>query len=103
MDDIIDYAGFDAKHSYEDQILPITEMKEKYGNRIALLGGIDIDVLCRSEEDVLREYIRNIIRKCAPGGGFAIGSGNSIANYIPMKNYLIMLDECKKVGMNVYK
>jgi uroporphyrinogen decarboxylase len=100
MDEIIDYVGFDAKHSFEDQIMPITEAKEKYGKRIALLGGIDMDVLCRSEESVLRAYIRNIIQRCAPGGGFAIGSGNSIANYVPAKNYLILLDECKKAGIS---
>ena len=27
------------------------------------------------------------------GGGYALGSGNSIANYVPVENYLAMLDE----------
>jgi len=30
------------------------------------------------------------------GGGYALGSGNSITNYIPIENYLIMLDEMAK-------
>ena len=47
MDDLIDDVGIDAKHSFEDIILPVTEAKKLYGDRIALLGGIDVDVLCR--------------------------------------------------------
>ena len=30
--------------------------------------------------------------KCAPGGGYALGTGNTVANYIPVKNYLAMLE-----------
>jgi len=26
-------------------------------------------------------------------GKYALGSGNSISNYIPVKNYLVMLEE----------
>lgn len=28
-----------------------------------------------------------------PGGRYALGSGNSVANYVPVQNYLAMLDE----------
>jgi uroporphyrinogen decarboxylase len=28
-----------------------------------------------------------------PGGGYCLGSGNSVANYIPLDNYLAMVDE----------
>jgi uroporphyrinogen decarboxylase len=27
------------------------------------------------------------------GGRFALGSGNSVTNFVPVENYLIMLDE----------
>lgn len=36
-----------------------------------------------------------------PGGGYCLGTGNSVANHIPTENYLAMLDEgrrCKLVG-----
>lgn len=96
MDDLIDYAGFDARHSFEDKILPVCEAKKKYGNRIALLGGVDMNVLCTANESELRGYVRNIIECCAPGGGYAFGTGNSVANYVPLENYKIILDEAKK-------
>ena len=93
MDDLIDDVGIDAKHSFEDIIQPVSEAKHVYGKRIALLGGIDVDVLCRCTEDEVRRYTRRVIEQCAPGGGWALGTGNSVANYIPVRNYLAMLDE----------
>jgi uroporphyrinogen decarboxylase len=92
MDDVID-CGWDAKHSYEDVIQPITEAKEQYGGRIAVLGGIDVDLLARGSEEDVRARTREVIRRCAPGGGFALGAGNSVTNYVPVANYLAMLDE----------
>lgn len=32
---------------------------------------------------------------CTPGG-YCLGSGNSIARYVPVENYLIMLDEGRR-------
>ncbi len=92
MEDIIG-TGWDAKHSYEDVVMPITEMKALYGGRIAVLGGIDMDLLGRGSEADVRRRVRDVIRACAPGGGFALGSGNTVANYVPLANYLAMLDE----------
>jgi len=31
------------------------------------------------------------------GGGYAFGSGNSIASFVPPGNYLAMLDEAWKI------
>ena len=38
MDDSIDFVGIDAKHSFEEVILPVTEVKKLYGHRVSLLG-----------------------------------------------------------------
>lgn len=93
MDDYIDYCGIDAKHSFEDVIMPVTEVKRRYGDRIAICGGVDVDKLARLPEHELRKYVRGILEECAPGGGYLLGSGNSVANYIPVENFLAMLDE----------
>jgi uroporphyrinogen decarboxylase len=98
MDDIIQI-GFDGKHSFEDTIMPVTTAKKKYGDRISILGGVDLDFLCKANETQIRDYVRNVIRNCAPGGGYAFGTGNSVANYIPIQNYLTMLDEGWKSGV----
>ena len=98
MDDLIDDVGIDAKHSFEDTIEDVIDAKRQYGDRIALLGGIDIDFLCRSQEQQIRSRVRKVLEACMPGGGYCLGTGNSVANYIPVENYLVMLDEGRKFG-----
>lgn len=93
MEDLIEDINIDAFHSFQDVIIPVTEFKKRYGDRIATLGGLDMDELSRLDEQSLRKYTRDILDKCMPGGRFALGSGNSIANYVPVGNYLAMLDE----------
>ena len=99
MADLIEDVGIDAKHSFEDVIQPVAEFKRQYGSRVAALGGIDVDVLSRGSEEEVRRYTRRVIEECAPGGGWALGSGNSITNYMPVENYLAMLDEGRKTGV----
>lgn len=101
LDDLIDDVGIDAKHSYEDVIQPVAEFKRQYGHRVSAMGGIDVDMLARGTEEQVRQYVRRTIEETAPGGGWALGSGNTVANYIPVGNFLAMLDEGRKVG--VYK
>ncbi|MGI6543697.1 MAG: uroporphyrinogen decarboxylase family protein [Limnochordia bacterium] len=95
MDDLI-ACGIDAKHSYEDQILPVTEAKRLYGDRWAILGGIDVDFLCRATEAEIRERVRTVLDVCMPGGGYALGTGNTVANYIPVPNFLAMIEEGRR-------
>jgi len=96
MDDLIDDVKIDAKHSFEDTIESVIEAKETYGKRIGLLGGIDVDFLCRADEAAVRRRVRETLDRCLPGGGYLLGTGNSVANYVPLENYFAMLDEGRK-------
>jgi len=96
MEDLIEDVRIDGKHSFEDGVMPITEAKKLYGDRICLLGGIDVDKLTRYSPEDLRKHVRNVIDRCLPGGRFAVGAGNSIPSYIPIENYLTMLDEAHR-------
>ena len=96
MEDLIEDVGIDARHSFEDTIERVEEVNEKYGERIALLGGIDVDFMCRANEEQIRARVRRTLELCNPGGGYCLGSGNSVANYIPLDNYLAMMDEGRR-------
>jgi uroporphyrinogen decarboxylase len=94
MDELIDDVGIDAKHSYEDKILPVEEAYRRWGDRIAILGGVDMDLLGRGTEAAVRARTREILEACCgKGTGYCLGTGNTAANYIPKENYLAMLDE----------
>ncbi len=96
MDVLIDDVGIDAKHSFEDSIMPVTEVYRKYGSRIAILGGIDVDFLCRADENAIRKRVRETLDICMQGTGYCLGTGNTVANYIPIQNFLAMLDEGRR-------
>jgi uroporphyrinogen decarboxylase len=91
MDDIIDVIGYDAKHSYEDKIMTVEEAYKKYGDRIAILGGIDVDFLCRHTPQEVYERSAAILEMTAARGGYALGSGNSIPYFVPETGYLAMI------------
>ncbi len=93
MPDLIDDVGIDGKHSFEDIIVPIEDFLGTYGDRIAALGGMDIDTLARGSVEDVRTRTREIMDRCSAVGRFAVGSGSSVASYIPVENYLAMLDE----------
>lgn len=96
MNDLIETVGIDARHSFQDNIEPVEEVYRKYGDRISILGGVDVDLLSRGTPDQVRTRTREILEVCAPGGGFCMGSGNSLANFINVENYYAMLDETRK-------
>ena len=91
MDDIVFDMCYDAKHSFEDTIIPVENAYEKWHDRIALLGGIDMDFICRKatkEEIGLRA--RNMLERTNERGGYALGTGNTVAPYLQDERFFAM-------------
>lgn len=93
MNDLIEDAGVDAKHSYEDAIIPVEDFQARYEGRIGVLGGVDINILSAGSPDEVRRRTRQLLEICGPRGRYAAGSGNSVPSYVPVDNYLAMVDE----------
>jgi uroporphyrinogen decarboxylase len=93
MDTLIEDVGIDGKHSYEDAIIPVEQFQERYGSRIAVLGGLDVNILAGGTPDDVRAAVRRLRDACGPRGRYALGSGNSVPCYVPVPNYLAMVDE----------
>lgn len=91
MDDVIDEMGYDAKHSFEDVILPVERAWESYRQRIAILGGIDMDFLVRSNPEAIKSRSVKML-ELTGCEGYALGSGNSIPTYVLIENYLAMIN-----------
>ncbi len=92
MDDLI-AAGIDAKHSNEDGIAPFEQWIGHYSDHIALFGGIDVDLLVRSTPAEIRELtVAKAEQYYSSARGFALGTGNSVPEYVPAENYLAMLE-----------
>jgi uroporphyrinogen decarboxylase len=92
MEDVIPL-GIDAKHSNEDIIAPFDEWIHLYSDRIGLLGGIDVDLLCqKTPAEVLEDVYKKGKRFRAAAQGFALGSGNSIPDFVPVDGYMAMIE-----------
>ncbi|MCD4751933.1 MAG: hypothetical protein K8R40_02565 [Anaerolineaceae bacterium] len=97
MDNMIEL-GINAKHSNEDVIAPFEEWIQRYNDRIAFFGGIDVDILCQKTPQEIVElveergtYYRSIAK------GYALGSGNSIPEYVPVDGYLAMIEAAQRI------
>jgi uroporphyrinogen decarboxylase len=91
MDDVIDGIGYDAKHSFEDNILPVEDVYETYGDRIAVVGGIDVDYLVQADPHAIADRSAAMLQRTADRGGYALGSGNSIPEYVPDQSFFAMI------------
>lgn len=93
MDDIIDDMKYDGKHSYEDVIMPVEEAYEKWHDRIAILGGIDLDFVCTASPEEIGQRSGKMLEKAEKSGGsYALGTGNSVPEYVPDEKYFALID-----------
>lgn len=98
MDELIDL-GFAAIQPFEPKAMDIAAVKRRYGNRIAVIGNIDLgSVLTRGTPAAVTAAVRAAIKSLAPGGGYLLGSSNSITNYVPLDNYRAMLEATLQYG-----
>lgn len=94
MEKIIN-SGVNALHPIEPKAMNIVEVKKRFGDRISLIGNIDVDLLARgSREEVIKNVLFNI-ENIGMNGGYCVGSGNSIPEYIRLENYLAMIETAK--------
>lgn len=101
MEDLI-ATGIDAKHSNEDSIAPFHRWVELYGDRICNLGGIDMNVLCLQTPDEIRRRVNACIEENIDFGGYGLGTGNSVPDYIPVEGYYAMLNTANEYRLKQY-
>jgi uroporphyrinogen decarboxylase len=98
LQDIIDL-GVDVVHPLEP--LPATDLtavKEKFGQQVTFLGGIDIShAMPGSREDVIAEARRRIAQ-LAPSGGYILAPSNHLQADVPAENVVVLFQSAHKFG-----
>ncbi len=97
MDDLIDL-GVDALHPIDPTSLDIAEIKRDYGDRICLFGNVSTELLRSGTSDEVADTVRDLLRRVAPGGGYAVGSGNSVPEWAKIENYNAMRETVLRYG-----
>ena len=97
MEDLI-ALGVDALHPIDPTCMDIEEAKERVGRRVTLIGNVSTELLeCGTPEDIA-ELTKRRLRKLAPGGGYCLGSGNSVPDWAQIENYRAMVDTGLRYG-----
>ena len=95
MDELIEVARIDAKHSNEDQIALFPEWVNCYGDKIGNFGGLDTDMVCSADKETIVEYSKDVLQKCHGHGGFAFGTGNMVASYVNEEKWMKMIETAR--------
>ena len=90
MDDIITI-GFDGKHSFEDNIQKVEDAYELYHDKIAILGGMDVNFVIQSSEEEITKRCKAMIKRSEGRGAYALGTGNSVPEFVPQDNFIALL------------
>ena len=74
------------------------EVKRRFP-RLTLWGGISCGkTLVFGTPEGIREAVRQVMAECAPGGGFILGSSNSVHQGVPTRNFAAMVEAGREFG-----
>ena len=82
--------GIAGLHPHEKGAMDIRAMKRDYGQRLCLLGNVDLNLLGIGSPQEVDQEVRELIRDVGPGGGYIVTSGNSLAGYLRPENVLAL-------------
>jgi len=100
--DLIPYfieEGFDVLQPLEVKAgMDLIELKEKYGDKIAFMGGIDVRLMALDDLKPLEREIKNKITIAKEGGGYIYHSDHSVPKNVSFKNYKKAIELVLKYG-----
>jgi uroporphyrinogen decarboxylase len=98
LPDVVE-CGFSAIQPVEPKAMDIVEVKRQYGKHLCLIGNIDLGgCLTMGKPADVEAEVRRRIRELGPGGGYMVGSSNSVTNYVPLENFRAMVEATLKWG-----
>jgi uroporphyrinogen decarboxylase len=97
VDDLVD-VGISGMHPIEDGAMDIREVKQTYGDRLCLLGNVNLNLLGLGKPEEVDHTVGDLIRDVGPGGGYIVTSGNSLAGYLEPDNVVAMSEAVRKYG-----
>lgn len=97
MDDII-ACGVDVLQPIDPTCLDIVKFKQIYGNQLCMVGNVSNELLRSGTTEEVEARVKELLAKCGPGGGYCVGSGNSVPDWAQFSNYMAMRDTTLKYG-----
>ena len=91
-------AGYECWQSIQSKTgdMDLKKLKEKYGDKIAFWGGINIETLHDGTPEENQSDVLYALKYAALRGGFILGASNSVTYGSPYANYMAALDTLHK-------
>ena len=97
MEDLI-AMGVDVIQPIDPSCMDIVKVKHQYGDRICIVGNVSNELLRSGSTRDIEARVKELLRDVGPGGGYCLGSGNSVPNWARFENYMAMRDTCLRHG-----
>ena len=78
--------------------MDIRALKQSHGDRLCLLGNVDLNLLGMRTPQEVENEVHDLIRDVGQGGGYIVTSGNSLAGYLLPQNVIAMSESVRKYG-----
>jgi uroporphyrinogen decarboxylase len=92
-------AGFDCLQPIEVKAgMDLIELKKKYGDRLAFMGGIDARLMSDDDPVKIEEEIRSKFEIAKKGGGYIYHSDHSVPDIVSFSQYKRVMELVKKYG-----
>ena len=102
VEDLIPYLieeGIDCLQPVEVKAgMDLIRLKEKYGDKISFMGGIDVRLIAMDDPRPIEKEIREKISVAKQGGGYIYHSDHSVPKNVSFQQYQRVIDLVRKYG-----
>ncbi|MDR3135124.1 MAG: hypothetical protein LBU69_03405 [Deltaproteobacteria bacterium] len=90
--------GLDVIQPIDPTCNDIAKIKTKVEGKLCVVGNVPNDMLQEAGPEEIKAYVRALLANVAPGGGFMLGSGNSVPDWAKYENYLALRETALSEG-----
>ena len=81
-----------------DSPVDMGDAKDQIGDRVCIKGNVDTTLLVRGTSEDVDRVSKELIERCAPGGGFILSAGCEVGRDSPVENIQALADAARKYG-----
>jgi uroporphyrinogen decarboxylase len=90
--------GISGIHPIDPNCMDIRAFKRKFGERVCILGNVNLNTLGMGTPEETYSEVRNLIKDLGPGYGYILSSGNSVPDYVKPENMLALARALEDFG-----
>jgi uroporphyrinogen decarboxylase len=92
-------AGIDCLQAMETKAgMDLHKIKKQFGDKIALMGGLDIRVLEENNLEKVESFLRKMLPEAIKGSGYILHSDHSISTSVNYETYKSFLEKGLELG-----